>query len=804
MIRRAAALLLALCLLAGTAAGARASDAAPDASGKTITVMVYMCGSNLESGGGAATADLMEMAGSGYDAKKVNLLVMTGGTSSWQMGLPVDSLCVYVPFRKSLRMVYAFESMSMGSPDALTALLALGAEKYPADEYALILWNHGGGPMNGVCWDELYDADHLTMEELYAALSASPFSSRKLSWIGFDACLMASAETAYLMAPFADYMIASEETEPSGGWDYSFLKDLEKDPDPVATARRIIDGYFESGSRTAKMTLSCVDLSRMQALSDSMDAFFGDIEINGGSYAWFSYAARGTRAFGVTLSSGDGYDLMDLAGLVRRLENQAPEKATAVLAALEEAVPCSRSGDGLGGGLSVYHPCYNKLEYSEGWADLYPRLGFSAGYGRYVTRFAEYLLGKTADLEWGGLRSAYTERNGVYALPLSDAQREMLSSVTMTVLRWDPEQNAYTRIAAGSRPMEQDGVIYASDNRQILVAVDGDGTPLTGAIPYEVLEDGSIAVYVNYCREEAASTAAAAELPTPGSRTGMKDFGSYSFDDVEITTTSLDEEQNKPVTGQQGSEVPDDSGTYVYSSTLWEDLAPVLADDVVPLTSGEYTELVPVPATLYEALSVSEDAGSVLCLPTASFDVELEPVEISYESLADQNTGIHNYTGSVVPLDSFVTIEVASFQPDQVEVDLTVFDPEKIAKEQAPDLVHAQLVLEAGEDGALGVRETQFYEPLNGEWTSRLTVDPEQYPVLSFPVVRKQPTRAGDALTGYDRWTVVGNDAYRIPNGDFTLCFVPDPDDRQETCILFEVTDIQCSVYASVPILAVP
>ncbi|MCR5235609.1 MAG: hypothetical protein K6E34_00220 [Lachnospiraceae bacterium] len=33
-------------------------------------------------------------------------------------------------------------------------------------------------------------------------------------FIGFDACLMATVETAYMLSPYADYMIASEEFEP--------------------------------------------------------------------------------------------------------------------------------------------------------------------------------------------------------------------------------------------------------------------------------------------------------------------------------------------------------------------------------------------------------------------------------------------------------------------------------------------------------------------------------------------------------------------------------------------------------------
>ena len=43
----------------------------------------------------------------------------------------------------------------------------------------------------------------------------------KFDFVGFDACLMATAETALMLNPYADYMIASEETEPGIGWYYT-------------------------------------------------------------------------------------------------------------------------------------------------------------------------------------------------------------------------------------------------------------------------------------------------------------------------------------------------------------------------------------------------------------------------------------------------------------------------------------------------------------------------------------------------------------------------------------------------------
>ena len=52
-----------------------------DASQRKLTILVYMRGSNLESGYGSATADLDEMLAAEYDTRQVTVLVMTGGTS---------------------------------------------------------------------------------------------------------------------------------------------------------------------------------------------------------------------------------------------------------------------------------------------------------------------------------------------------------------------------------------------------------------------------------------------------------------------------------------------------------------------------------------------------------------------------------------------------------------------------------------------------------------------------------------------------------------------------------------------------
>ena len=209
---------------------------------RKLTLMVYMCGSNLESGYGSASADLEEMLASGFDSEQVSLLVMTGGAEGWVLGFDPANLTINEIGRRGVRAVWREEAASMGVPETLTTLLNFGVERFPAEDYALILWNHGGGPMEGVCRDELFSMDNLSLSELTQALEASNLPG-KLSWIGFDACLMSSAEVASTLAPYADYMIASQETEPAPGWNYAFLKGLESDASAADTGRRIVDAY---------------------------------------------------------------------------------------------------------------------------------------------------------------------------------------------------------------------------------------------------------------------------------------------------------------------------------------------------------------------------------------------------------------------------------------------------------------------------------------------------------------------------------------------------------------------------------
>ena len=73
--------------------------------GKTLTLMLYLCGSDLESKAGAASSDLEEILASGVDPGAVNVVVMAGGTTKWQNG-----------FSEGETAVYALEAGADGGP----------------------------------------------------------------------------------------------------------------------------------------------------------------------------------------------------------------------------------------------------------------------------------------------------------------------------------------------------------------------------------------------------------------------------------------------------------------------------------------------------------------------------------------------------------------------------------------------------------------------------------------------------------------------------------------------------------------
>lgn len=356
------------------------------------TIMVYMVGTDLESGSGAATRDIAEMLKARANPEQVRVIVLTGGARSWiSPVIPVDQLTVFEIKGNRPQNMHSFPLASMGNPATLTAFLDYGVANYPAESYGLILWNHGGGPMVGFGMDELHQGDGLTLAELHQALDDSVFGKQMtLEWIGFDACLMSTAEVAFIVAGYARYMIASQETLPNEGMNYLFLKDASASSlTGPEVAETIINRTFEYYDQKARnqpdrafdLTLSCLDLAKLPALENTINELFEDMEgmLEDGKYNALAQQRSDVKAFGLS-NTDQSFDLIDLVDLAQIMSLIYPERCEALVAAIQDMIVMNRTNQEDASGISIYYPYRNKNHYSKQWQKAYANLGFAAKY----------------------------------------------------------------------------------------------------------------------------------------------------------------------------------------------------------------------------------------------------------------------------------------------------------------------------------------------------------------------------------------------------------------------------------------
>ena len=373
------------------------------AAGETFTLMIYLCGTDLESDGGAATADLQEMIAAGVPADgDLTVYVQTGGTRSWQAdGISDGKVERWLLDEDGLGKVDSVGKADMGDASTFADFLTYGFENFPADRYGLIMWDHGSGASGGLCYDEM-SGDPLYYPEIYEGLQKAMKRAgvtQKLAFIGFDACLMASYELANHIAPFADYMIASEELEPGNGWAYDqWLDALAYDPgiDIPSLGKKIVDSFIRSNSgffRGDYATLSVCDLNRLDDLQTAVESLGASLsrEMAQGGFSSISRLRQNMRSFG-EVSSDVATDMIDLtvfADVYGRYDAQA---AQTLKDALSEVVVYSRYTSNLSNvsGMSILVPYATRSDFST-YMPYYETLDLSPNYSAFVKGMAQQM-----------------------------------------------------------------------------------------------------------------------------------------------------------------------------------------------------------------------------------------------------------------------------------------------------------------------------------------------------------------------------------------------------------------------------
>ena len=359
----------------------------------TYTLMLYMCASDLESECGFATEDLNEIM-YGYTAGNLNVIVQTGGTAEWQNTVVADDRCQrYRVTEDGLELVDDSLGMqNMADSATLTDFIQYCSSNYAADHYGLVLWDHGGGVVGGYGYDENFGGDSMSLTEMSRALGDA---SVHLDMLGFDACLMANFETCLMAAPYADYLIASEEPEPGCGWYYTdWIGKLSENCGipPKRYGRQIIDDYItESGWDSPSMysTLGMFDLQQVtQKLLPALSQFSDDAvqQLSAGEYRRISQSRSNTRA--VYQSELDHIDLLDYA------QHSQSETADQLEQAVSDCVVYYRETENGSGdnGLSILFPYYD-LSALDMLEEMYQTLGYDDAYPAFLEQFANVMAG---------------------------------------------------------------------------------------------------------------------------------------------------------------------------------------------------------------------------------------------------------------------------------------------------------------------------------------------------------------------------------------------------------------------------
>ncbi len=336
----------------------------------TWLIQWYLCGTDLETGNGAASADLQELLEVKLPAN-VKILIQTGGTNQWQNNV-VSSSAVerFIYTSDGLERIATLQDADMGDVNTLADFVRFGKENYTADHRVFVFWDHGGGSAVGICLDER-TGNMLSLNDLRTAFTAAYEPSADnppFELIGFDACLMATYDTVNTLDGLARYVTASEEVEPGIGWNYTgWVGALAKNPamGGAKLGKEICDTYMEACESywvDDTATLSVIDLAKLPYLRNAYESF-GLEALRAAHknprnfFAKFGRGAKQAENYGGNTRRTGYTNMVDIVDLAKGNKDILPNTSDKLISAVDDAVIYKVNGEyrNRGGGLSSFY-----------------------------------------------------------------------------------------------------------------------------------------------------------------------------------------------------------------------------------------------------------------------------------------------------------------------------------------------------------------------------------------------------------------------------------------------------------------
>jgi len=314
------------------------------------TILVYLDADNDLESAGISNLNQMEAAGS---TRNVRIIVQIDRIDGYDAsnGNWTDTRR-YLVTRDNDRSV--IRSVRLDDPQlgevnmsdwrSLEDFVEWGAAEFPADHYALIIWDHGtgwsirtsaDGPEYRSVVTDTTSGDRMNVTDIPAALAGLG-----LDIIDFDACYMQQLEVACQLRNCARYLVGSAAAEPTPGYNYAdWLPRIVASTTPDVLCAELVASYARTYPAPRRgITRSALDLSRVSDLARAAGEFADELGLAAAEHGDDLKAAR-DLALNYSTHTGETqrYSL-DLIDYARRAAAAVGGSAASALESLETAL----------------------------------------------------------------------------------------------------------------------------------------------------------------------------------------------------------------------------------------------------------------------------------------------------------------------------------------------------------------------------------------------------------------------------------------------------------------------------------
>lgn len=331
-------------LFLGTSAGTSAVQASQSSSGLngaatvtvtpiqtvqgTWTIMVYMNAANDLSTYSLANFTQMQMAAS--VGTNTRTIVQWKQVSSLPYPAQFNGTRRYLiqPSQGSTIASQLVQDLGtgvdMGSYQTLNEFINWAKTYYPAQHYALIVWDHGAGWQRGVSRikTRAVSFDDETGSAIQTWQLSQALGNNQFDILAWDASLMQMADVADEIKNKVSYIAGSEESPPGSGYPYNLaLAPFYTNPNEGAMAlsksfvNAMVNGYANDNQQ--KITQSVIDTSKFPALITAINDLGTALDANVGTIGPAIQTIRGSAQ---SYSLGEGFYYYDLYDLSSKLD----------------------------------------------------------------------------------------------------------------------------------------------------------------------------------------------------------------------------------------------------------------------------------------------------------------------------------------------------------------------------------------------------------------------------------------------------------------------------------------------------